>query len=124
MYPYKKIEMKGGGTAGAMFHKVEVKDLQMNQTYKIHANNCVFKGRFKGFRYLDEIKMVFEPSDHLSLEFDNVHNMTTDIHFLRTNITYTRPVYQFVSKHPKWNMERRAVNKIVRRLIGDECFHW
>ena len=107
-----------------MFQQVEVKDLQMNQTYKIHANNYVFKGRFKGFRYLDEIKLVFEPCDHLSLEFDKVHNISKDIHFIRTNITFTRPVYQFISQNPKWNMERRAVNKIVQRLIGDECFHW
>jgi hypothetical protein len=107
-----------------MFQQVDVPHLQLNQTYKIHANNYVFKGRFKGFRYFDEIKLVFEPSPHLSLEFDNVHNISRDLHFIRTNIIYTRPVYQFVSQNPKWNMERRAVNKILRRLIGDECFHW
>ena len=93
-------------------------------TYKIHANNYVFKGRFKGFRYVNEIKLVFEPRDDLSLEFDKLHNISIDRHFIRTNITYTLPIYQFVSQNPKWNMERRAVNKIVQRLIGDECFHW
>lgn len=107
-----------------MFQQVDVPHLQLNQIYKIHANNYVFKGTFKGFRYFDEIKMAFEPSDHLSLEFDKVHNISIDLHFIRTNITYTQPVYQLVSQNPKWNMERRAVNKILRRLIGDECFHW
>ena len=107
-----------------MFHQVNVQNLQINQTYKIHANNYVFKGRFKGFRYVNEIKLAFEPRDDLSLEFDKVHNISIDLHFIRTNITYTLPIYQFVSQNPKWNMERRAVNKIVQRLIGDECFHW
>jgi hypothetical protein len=107
-----------------MFQKVEVTQLHLNKIYKIHANNCVFKGRFKGFRYLDEIKLVFEPNPHLSLEFDNVHNITRDVRFIRTNITFTRPVYEFVSMNPRWNMERRAVNKILQRLIGDDCFDW
>lgn len=107
-----------------MFQKVEVKHLQINQTYKFLANNYVFKAKFKGFRYLDEIKVEFELSPHLSLEFDKVHNITRGLHFIRTNITTTRPIYQFVSKNPKWNMERRAVNKIVRQLIGDEYFEW
>ena len=32
--------------------------------------------------------------------------------------------YQFISDQPQWKMERRAVNLIVRRLIGDDCFEW
>lgn len=107
-----------------MFQRVEVKHLQLNQTYKILANNYVFKATFKGFRYLDEIKVDFEPSPHLSLEFDKVHNITRDLRFIRTNISYPRPIYQFVSQNPQWNMERRAVNKILRRLIGDDYFDW
>lgn len=59
-----------------MFQQVDVPHLQLNQTYKILANNYVFKGRFKGFRYFDEIKLTFEPSPHLSLEFDKVHNIS------------------------------------------------
>lgn len=33
-------------------------------------------------------------------------------------------VYEFISEQPQWKMERRAVNMIVRRLLGDECFEW
>jgi hypothetical protein len=105
-----------------MFKLVEVQHLKINQTYKIHANNYVFKARFKGFRYLDEIKEVFESSPHLSLEFDNVHNITLGRHFNRTNMI-PRPIYQFVSQNPIWNMERRSVNKIVQELVG-EYFEW
>lgn len=32
--------------------------------------------------------------------------------------------YKFVSDNPQGKMERRAVNLIVRRLIGDDCFLW
>ena len=107
-----------------MFQRVEVKYLHLNQTYKILANNYVFKATFKGFRYLDDIKSVFEPSPHLSLEFVRVQNITKGLHFTRTNIIHTRPVYQFVSQNPRWKMERRSVNMILRRLIGDEYFEW
>ena len=107
-----------------MFQQVEVNDLQVNQLYKILANNYVFKGIFKGFRYVDEIKLVFDGlHPDLSLEFERVHNITIGLHFNRTNIIYTCPIYQFVSKNPKGNMERRAVNKIIRQLVGD-YFEW
>lgn len=32
--------------------------------------------------------------------------------------------YEFISEFPRWNMERRSVNMIVRRLIGDDHFEW
>jgi len=75
-----------------MFQQVELKNLQMNQTYKILANNYVFKGTFKGFRYA-EIKLVFEPNPHLSLEFI----IFQEIFILFVPTLHTRPVYQFVS---------------------------
>ena len=32
--------------------------------------------------------------------------------------------YQFVSDNPKWKMERRSVNLLLRRLLGDDYFKW
>ena len=107
-----------------MFQLVNVSDLCYNQTYKILANNYVFKGTFKGFRHEDEIKLVFEPNPDLSLEFARVENITTGFHFNRTNIIHTCPVYQFVSQNPRWKMEQRSVNMILRELIGDDHFEW
>jgi hypothetical protein len=108
-----------------MFHQVQVDHLQVNKFYRINTNNYVYKCRFKGFRYLDEIKLVFDGLHRdLSLEVDKVHNITADFHYNRTNVIYTCPVYEFVSANPRWNMERRSVNMIVRRLIGDEYFIW
>lgn len=106
-----------------MFHLVEVEKLQKGQLYKILANNYVFKGRFKGFRYLDEIK-EFDGLHDLSLEFDKMHNITIGLLFNRTNFNPTRPFYKFVSNHPRWQMERRSVNMFLRRLIGDDHFEW
>ena len=107
-----------------MFQLVEIEELKINETYKILANNYVFKGRFKGFRYLNEIKVHFYSHTDLSLEFDKMHNITRDFHFKRTNFTMSRPFYKFVSNYPRWNMERRSVNLFLRRLIGDDHFEW
>ena len=35
-----------------------------------------------------------------------------------------RSFYRFVSNNPRWQMERRSVNLILRRLIGDDWFEW
>jgi len=32
--------------------------------------------------------------------------------------------YEFIPQNPQWQMERRAVNLIIRRLIGDDYFEW
>jgi hypothetical protein len=76
-----------------MFQQIELEKLQINETYKILANNYVFKGRFKGFRYWNEIRPVLDRHTEFSLEFD----ITRDFHFKRTNFTMTRPFYKFVS---------------------------
>ena len=107
-----------------MFQLVEVEELRVDEIYKILANNYVFKGRFKGFRYLDEITTVINRHPDLSLEFDKIHNITIDLLFNRTNFVPARPFYKFVSNHPRWQMERRSVNMFLRRLIGDDYFEW
>jgi len=107
-----------------MFQRVEVEQLKANEMYKIVANNYVFKGRFKGFRYFDEIRVEFDRRADLYLEFDKMHNITRDLYFKRTNFTITRPFYKFVSNNPRWQMERRDVNMLLRRIVGDEHFEW
>ena len=39
------------------------------------------------------------------------------------NVEFSK-YYEFVSQQPQWNMERRSVNMILRRLIGDDHFEW
>jgi len=107
-----------------MFQKIEIKQLQINEMYKILANNYVFKGRFKGFRYWNEIRATLDRQEEFSLEFDMMCNITIGLYFKRTNFNPTRPFYKFVSTNPRWKMERRSVNLFLRRLIGDEYFEW
>lgn len=57
--------------------------------------------------------------------FDKVYDNIEEIDFLCPfYFTKYDLYYEFISEFPQWNMERRAVNLIVRRLIGDDCFHW
>jgi hypothetical protein len=60
-----------------------------------------------------------------------IYKASTD-HFVRFSIhrsvdhiyPKTCDFYQFVSQNPKWKRDRRSVNMIVRRLIGDDYFEW
>ena len=96
-----------------MFQLVEVSNLQINKKYKIIASY-----EFRGF-YEGPIEL-----DKSYLQFGNLYNVTMN-EFCGHSYFYTsRQIYAFVSQQPQWNMERRAVNLIVRRLIGDDYFEW
>jgi hypothetical protein len=99
-----------------MFELVEVDGLKINQIYKIDTYSFEYKGRLKCVWEFDE--------DEIYVEFDRLYNSTMRIYFDNLYFLYDHNIYQFVSDNPQWNMERRAVNKIVRRLIGDDCFEW
>jgi hypothetical protein len=91
-----------------MFQKVEYSKLIEGQKYKIYN----FTGIYKQLTYLNE----------LYVEFDNLKlNGKT---CWRKYFLITSPIYQFVSTNPQWKMERRSVNLIVQRILGDEYFQW
>jgi len=97
-----------------MFQPVEADDLRYNQKYKIVADNeytGIYKGKFW--------------SNTTYLEFDDVFNLTNRHHPPRFFMP-TRKFYKFVSQKERIqsDMERRAVNLIVRQLIGDIHFEW
>ena len=97
-----------------MFQPVEVSDLYYNRKYKIIADD-EYAGVYKGKFFHDD----------LYLEFDQTLNLTGHLpppqYFLPT-----RKIYQFVSQKARIqsDMEQRALNKIVGRLIGDSYFNW
>ena len=97
-----------------MFQSVEVSGLCYNHTYKIVADG-EYIGVYKG--------KIWFPD--LYLEFDHIRNINGHFdppqYFLPT-----RKFYKFVSQKARIqsDMERRAVNIIVRRLLGDDCFKW
>lgn len=101
-----------------MFQLVDPYELQYKQTYKIVANH-EYKGRFRGDFY-------FRDNDEMYLEFDYAYNLTTHDYCEPLFFLSTRLFYHFVSQKARIqsDMERRAVNLIVRRLIGDDCFEW
>ena len=57
------------------------------------------------------------------LQFDDVYDID-EKEFCQYPFYLDQHCYTFVSNQPQCNMERRAVNLIVRRLIGDDCFKW
>jgi len=57
--------------------------------------------------------------------FGDIYDLIEKEHFQHPfYFTNQYVYYEFVSQQPQWKMERRAVNLIVRRLIGDDCFEW
>jgi hypothetical protein len=97
-----------------MFQSVEVDDLCYNHTYKIIAAE-EYVGVYTG-------KLLHT---ELYLEFDVSRNITGYLQPYKYFLP-TRKFYKFVSQKSRIqaDMERRAVNIIVQRLIGDDCFKW
>jgi len=92
-----------------MFQPIESNELKYNQQYKI---GDLYKGRI----FIDEYY----------LEFDTIYGLDNipvhrNLYFLPHN-TY----YKFVSQKERiqWDMECRAVNLFLHKLIGDDTFTW
>lgn len=101
-----------------MFQLIDEYSLDYKQTYKIITEN-EYKGRFRGDFY-------FRDNNELYLVFDHAYNMTTKTCCEHLFFLSTRKFYKFVSQKERiqFDMERRAVNMIVRRLICDDHFNW
>ena len=97
-----------------MFEPIHPSHLVENQKYKI-ISSTEFIGIYKCARYFEEngYATVYE-----LFECFTKNNSTRYIHF--------SPDCSFYEMVPRAQakMERRAVNIIVRRLIGDNCFEW
>ena len=89
-----------------MFQKVEAHQLKKNKKYLI---NNVYCGIYKERVMQHILFKTWHLTGYLSY---------------RTLFTRDDIFYQFDSDNPRWKMERRSVNMIVRRLIGDENFEW
>lgn len=99
-----------------MFQTITADKLVVDKKYMIlfrqGHHSGVFKGKMRSFNttcfVFDEIyDLVCKKSVRSPL-------------YLTSDYRY----YEFISNQPQWQMERRAVNLIVRRLIGDDCFEW
>lgn len=101
-----------------MFQHIDEYSLEYKQTYKIVADD-EYKGRFRGDFY-------FRDNNELYLEFDHAYNITTQTCREHLFFLSTRKFYKFVSQKARIqsDMEHRAVNMIVRQILGDNCFQW
>lgn len=101
-----------------MFQSTEEYELECNQTYKIITHH-EYKGRFKGDFY-------FRDTNELYLEFDYAYNITTQTYCEHLFFLSTRKFYKFVSQKARiqTDMEHRAVNLIVSRILGEPYFKW
>ena len=97
-----------------MFQPVEVSDLYYNRKYKIVSDD-EYVGVYKGKFWHNE----------LYLEFDQTRNLTSRFSPPRYFLP-TRKIYKFVSQKARIqsDMEQRAINMIMRKVLGDPHFKW
>ena len=62
--------------------------------------------------------------DKSYLRFDKIYDLIEEEKYSNPFFFKNCDYYEFISQTPRWKMERRAVNMILRRLIGDNCFEW
>jgi hypothetical protein len=106
-----------------MFVRVQPDKLVVGTKYKI----AVFPYDVEFDRYSGIFKESMIFPNYTYLKFERPYDLilkemcvVSSVFLCKYNYYY----YVFVSDQPQWKMERRAVNLIVRRLIGDECFEW
>lgn len=91
--------------------------MQHRQKYKV-IGTCEYYGTFTGILY------PYDPIQYLI--FVNVCNETNKVHVISKLFISTCKFYQFVSQKARIqsDMEHRAVNLVMRRIVGDDHFKW
>jgi len=88
----------------------EVTELIPGTKYRIVSNNCAYEGIYVSTNYLHRFKHV---PTFKNLEYVN---FIPDFH------TYYVPIFQ--RDRIQTEMEHRAVNLILKNIIGDPTFSW
>ena len=98
-----------------MFQPIKADNLHYNRKYKIVGTH-----EYSGI-YIGKIWI----RNQAYLQFKNCHALQSTTKSTKYFL-HSRKYYVLVSQKAKIqsDMERRAVNLIVRRLIGDNCFEW
>jgi len=92
-----------------MFVRIKAEDMVLGNKYKIDG----FTGYLNCRIEWEQLYYVFENVNLRNYKGQIIYCSPRDYTF-----------YQFVSNNPRGQMERRTVNMIVRKLIGDNCFEW
>jgi len=95
-----------------MFQLIEADDMVRGEKY--------VAGPYKWYLYF-VTEIYWDRREYCVFERVKQDNFNNQFQFLSDG-----PFYEFVSQKDRIqsDMERRAVNKIIRRLLGDECFEW
>ena len=99
-----------------MFVEVPYTQLVAGRKYKINTSYKDYMGIYI---------MSFWEGPYFRLLFTKIKGINS--HSSRSfafALSKNNVFHKFVSENPQWKMERRAVNLILRRLIGDDCFEW
>ena len=106
-----------------MFVRVQPDELVPGTKYKI----TVFPYDVEFDRYSGIFKESLLFPNYTYLKFEQPYDLIekewcsfSTVFLCQYNYYY----YVFVSEQPQWNMERRSVNMVLRRLIGDDNFEW
>ena len=95
-----------------MFQTITADKLVVNTKYMILFRQGHHSGVFKGIH-----KNIFV--------FDEMYDLVCKESLRRLiYLTSDYRYYEFISDQPQWQMERRSVTMIVRKLIGDDHFTW
>lgn len=87
-----------------MFERIQPDDMVIGTKYKIDIEIEMIIGIYKTFTNSFVRFGIHRSVDHV---------------YPKTCV-----FYKFISDNPQWKMERRAVNLILRQLIGDDNFEW
>lgn len=95
-----------------MFQTITADKLMVDKKYMILFRQGYHSGVFEGIH-----KNIFV--------FDEMYDLVCK-KSVRSPVYLTSDYryYEFISNQPQWQMERRSVNMIVRKLIGDDHFTW
>ena len=106
-----------------MFVRVAPEKLVIGTKYKIAV--LINKIEFDRYSGVFKESTIYPSSTYI--EFEQCYDLIKyqkctirNVFFVHNNYHY----YEFVSGQPQWNMERRSMNMIIRRLIGDDHFEW
>lgn len=99
-----------------MFHLISPDKLVIGTKYGI-----VCKGEDYSGIYVRSVTDYYRPFLVFDKVYDNIEEFEYHSPFYFTKYDL---YYEFITEFPQWKMERRAVNMIIRRLIGDDHFEW
>jgi len=94
-----------------MFQLVLYTRLAKGQKYKIKTDSKEFTGICASPAVVHNCGLLFD-------KVRDGYNYGTIIFSIHHQF------YEFVSQNPQAKMERRAVTRIVRRVLGDDYFEW